>query len=292
MEFSDCISLTSLELGNLDTSSVTDMNKMFYNCQSLKSLNIYSFNTNKVDISLINDDLFFNICNLKYCINDNIIEVIKSKLSPFTKMDCSNLCYLNSQYKYILRQNKCINNCYNDIDNYYEYEHICYDSCPKGTHIIGINICEKDSLCDNYYNNGQTNCFDDIPLEGGYFYEINSNMTELKEIYNNVTFIYFSKENIDFIYYIFNLNKEIDKIYIIIYDQLPEDERTATSDYNYKFILENKTELNLSSIDKDFCLDFYVPITNLELVNYNYSVYFNNLGFDIYNKSSDFYNDF
>ena len=42
-----CSSLTSLSLNNFDTTQVTNMEKMFYNCE-LQVLDISSFVTNKV----------------------------------------------------------------------------------------------------------------------------------------------------------------------------------------------------------------------------------------------------
>ena len=95
--FLNCMKLTSLELGKMDTSSVTDMNRMFCNCYKLKSLNLYSFNIINVDVNLINDGIFYGISNLNYCINEDIKEEIKSLLSSFTKMNCSNLCYSHGQ---------------------------------------------------------------------------------------------------------------------------------------------------------------------------------------------------
>lgn len=45
--FSKC---TSINLRNVNTSSVTNMYRMFYNCTSLKNLNVSNFNTEKVTI--------------------------------------------------------------------------------------------------------------------------------------------------------------------------------------------------------------------------------------------------
>ena len=70
-------------------------------------------------------------------------------------------CYSNSQRKYILNKNKCIINCNNDKDYIYEYNNICYDSCPNRTHLIDNNICKND------FNNYYKNCSDYIPL--GYY---------------------------------------------------------------------------------------------------------------------------
>ena len=100
------------------------------------------------------------------------------------------------------------------------------------------------------------------------------------------------EKDLDYIYRIFNLNKETDKKFIIVNDSKSNNSQKATSDYNYKIILENSTELNLSKINEDYFIDFYVPIKDLDLANYNHSIYFSDQGYDIYNKSSDFYNEF
>jgi surface protein len=46
--FSDCSSLTSLNVSNFKTEQVTDMSNMFSFCSSLTSLDVSNFNTEKV----------------------------------------------------------------------------------------------------------------------------------------------------------------------------------------------------------------------------------------------------
>ena len=46
--FSDCSSLTSLNLSSFNTANVTNMTGMFYNCKSLINLDLSSFNTSNV----------------------------------------------------------------------------------------------------------------------------------------------------------------------------------------------------------------------------------------------------
>ena len=46
--FFNCKALTSLNLSNFNTSNVTDMRGMFNNCEALTSLNVSNFNTSKV----------------------------------------------------------------------------------------------------------------------------------------------------------------------------------------------------------------------------------------------------
>ena len=65
----------------------------------------------------------------------------------------------------------------------------------------------------------------------------------------------------------------------------------ATIDYNYKFFLENGTELDLNITNEVIYVNILVPIINLDAINFNYSMVFSKQGFDIYDKNSDFYKD-
>ena len=47
--FYECLSLKELNLSNFNTNNVTDMNSMFYGCSSLKELVISNFNTKNVN---------------------------------------------------------------------------------------------------------------------------------------------------------------------------------------------------------------------------------------------------
>ena len=46
--FSDCSSLTALDLSSFDTSKVTNMRRMFSDCSSLTTLDLSNFDTSKV----------------------------------------------------------------------------------------------------------------------------------------------------------------------------------------------------------------------------------------------------
>ena len=60
--FYACNSLKSLDLSSFDTRNVTDMSSMFFNCRSLESIDLSSFDTRKVtDMS----DMFLNCQSLK-----------------------------------------------------------------------------------------------------------------------------------------------------------------------------------------------------------------------------------
>ena len=548
--FDSCISLISIELGNFDTTSVINMEYMFYGCRSLISLNLNSFTSSE---SLTSFQGMFNevLITLKYCINDKILEEIKSQLSSFNQLNCSDLCSEFLQSKYIPDKNKCILNCTNDDTFNYEYKNVCFISCPNGTHQVNDYLCEEDLICHNYYNYERTECLDEIPLgyylndtinktldkcnikcsnctkesmseglciscnnvEGyyqkendelnensflncykgellGYYldevekkyspcfsvckncsgrgdsenhnclecfsdlilnsngncenpveevpttyadtevpttyadteitttyadteitttyadteitttyahteitttyadtevneetnpvtttineeniendstesltntqetnpdttianeetnendssesfpdteeftssntitesdelssaltnnftnniinvpevsnksiysYHIDLNSPNSKQNYKNVTFIDFSPKEVEYIYNKFNLDKEKDKIYALISDYINDDPGMATRDYKLKLFLENGTEINLSIIDDDFYLDFYVPIDNLNTAHFNDAKDLKDQGYDIYDKNSDFYHDF
>ena len=407
--FHGCYSLTSLELGIFNTSSVKDMNYIFYNCSSLSSLNLNNFYT----LLNSNDEHMFDNCtNLHYCINDEIISNnTKLQLLSYVQKNCSDLCLINTN-KYIIEKNKCINSCLNDDLYQYEYNNICYLSCPNGTkNSANSNLCQP--LCQKYYNYQQTECIDEIPL--GYYlndsnlktidkceikcnnctlesllenlciscninesyypkfndssnkdkfincynqppegykldinngmyileidnidnldsieninksdfntysdgknkkemskvkdefysyneetkvshfsYEINSDFNELNKIYTNTTIIDLNQNIINHILNHYNLNKENDEIHLVINDYPSNNSKLVTSDYDFKFILNNGSELDLTEIKLDLYAEVFVPIRNLTLSHYNYFEYFDNQGFDIYDKNSNFYHD-
>ena len=45
--FSNCSSLTNINLANFNTQNVTNMSHMFYNCSSLTNINLSNFNNTK-----------------------------------------------------------------------------------------------------------------------------------------------------------------------------------------------------------------------------------------------------
>ena len=285
--FSNCNSLTSLNLSSFNTSLIVNMEKMFYNCFSLNSLNISNFDTSLVtnmknmfegcfsllylniknftiNPSLVNTDMFKNVYeNIIYCLtNSNNIDKIKTLLN---EKECSyNDCSSNWE--------KNIYSIAYGMENYIKI----FDRKCDYSKIKDLN---HDFIPSNNMNNNTYI----------YLYNINSNINELKERNYNLTFIDFTSENIDNLKKQFNLDEDI---YILISVYPSSDPRTATSDYNFKLLLENGKELNLSSINNDFYVDIHVPIINLNLSNYYYAAYFIEQGFDIYDKYSNFYYDY
>ena len=69
-----------------------------------------------------------------------------------------------SSIKIYIRKNECVDYSYNNILYSYEYNKICYISCPNGTYISpkNNNLCVKDFKCDKYYNYDKTDCLEEV----------------------------------------------------------------------------------------------------------------------------------
>ena len=163
--FMNCNSLTSINLKSFETSKVTNLKKMFFGCRSLTSLDIYNFDIANVTSF---EEMFLD-CNesLIYCFKEeNINEKLQNELQKY-KNNCLEICLLQSN-KYINETKECVENC-KDGEYKYEYENLCYKSCPKGSHNSSKDsfLCEEGLICDNYYNNNKTDCYNEIP--SGYY---------------------------------------------------------------------------------------------------------------------------
>ena len=124
--FYGCSNLISLDLNNFDTTFVTNMNDMFEGCNDYL---IYCIDNNSKTTQILN-----------YLYNSSYIFKYNN--------NCSDICF-DSYKKLILDTKKCVYNC---TDNFsFEYNNICYSSCPNGTHNISNNICIEDNNIT--YNN-------------------------------------------------------------------------------------------------------------------------------------------
>ena len=105
--FYNCSSLTSLDLSNFDTSKVTNMSYMFSGCSSLPSLDISNFDTSKVT----NMSAMFNSCSSLPSLNVNNFDTSKvtdmsymfNLCSSLTSLDVSgfntsNVTYMSSMF--------------------------------------------------------------------------------------------------------------------------------------------------------------------------------------------------
>ena len=81
--FSNCSSLTSVNLSSFDTSNVTDMNSMFLECASLRTVDVSSFNTSNVtDMGAM-----FESCSSLFSVNLSSFDT-----SKVGKMDMFGFC--------------------------------------------------------------------------------------------------------------------------------------------------------------------------------------------------------
>ena len=172
--FCDCTSLKSLDLSNFETPELEDTRFMFDSFSSLVLLNLINFNTLKVPEYQCSSMFSGVNGNLIYCADESkITNEIKSLLNKYVN-NCTHICLLNPQSKYIIEKNECIDDCSKDTNYSYEYNNNCFMSCPNGTYISSNNdyLCEDDLICANYYNYDKTECFNEIP-EGFYLNDSN-----------------------------------------------------------------------------------------------------------------------
>ena len=188
-----------------------------------------------------------------------------------------------------------------DIDNSNDNLFIdCEKEIPNNTNGLIISIPISTSLMDesnrdredirdiNYHINKFLNNSDINSNYSFYYYEININENGLENKYFNSTFIEFPPETINALKNNFGLDLNNDKIYVLITEYLQNDLNSAVKDFDYKIFLENGTLLN---INEDIYVEVYLPLVDLNSARYNYSVYFSEQGYDIYNKNDKFYND-
>ena len=112
--FWNCYSLVSLDLSSFDTSHVTSVGHMFYNCYSLTSLNITHFNTSLVGYI---DYMFSGCISLTSLDISNFhSQYITNSINIFE--GCSNLSYIDmSNFIEYNSNEKIYNNSFNKIKN-------------------------------------------------------------------------------------------------------------------------------------------------------------------------------
>ena len=90
--YKDCSALTSITFGdNFNTSNITDMSSIFYNCSSLTDLNISNFNTSNVTNM---SNMFYYCSKLEY-LNLNNFDTSNVENMSGMFYGCSLLSYLN-----------------------------------------------------------------------------------------------------------------------------------------------------------------------------------------------------
>ena len=159
--FNGCKKLKYLDISNFTPSNITTIHSMFSEMNSLIYLNIPSFEINNQTITDSSINLVSN--NLKVCSNEYNM---KKYLSENTNIinNCSDVCFQNN-IKIDLLRKECVKSC-KDNDYIYEWNNICYNECPDGTHIILKNEINKNNIF-NEFNDYVAICLDKNPE--GYF---------------------------------------------------------------------------------------------------------------------------
>ena len=135
--FSGCSSLISLNLGNFDTQKVTNFGSMFSDCSNMKTLDLSSFQTeSSSDASDI-----FNGCNsaIKVCLDVEKAGIIASEINQKNKIDCNEV--YNRLYKKLYDQDVYSYSCQDNYTYRFEYNNLCYESCPENTYYNSI-LCK------------------------------------------------------------------------------------------------------------------------------------------------------
>ena len=161
--FNYCESLQILNIENFHTEGVIYMDYMFYGCNSLISLNLYNFKTTSLNVYQHVQKIIENKKTI-YCLN-NVEFTDKIKIPSNIINNCSDFCFINP-HKIIYETKKCIDYCINDNRYKFEYNNICYSSCPFGTYENNYT-CNQTLTCENFYNYNHTQCLEFIP-EGYY----------------------------------------------------------------------------------------------------------------------------
>ena len=198
--FYECYSLVSLNLNNFDTSKVEDMGKMFYGLKSLKILDLSNFNTSSVKYMY----LMFEGCNSLVSLNLNNFDTSKVENMGRMFYGCTSLIYLNL-YSFTINESKTkIEQIFNGISGY-----ICYNNNTSS------KLSEYTNSCDNIcFNNNSKLIIDNKTCIDECF---NDNIH--KHEYKNICFQSCSEipqklyGSSDFqIYYDYNKIKCLDKI--------------------------------------------------------------------------------
>ena len=159
--FSECSSLSSIMLSNLDANNMREsdyiyMNNMFSNCSSLTLVTFDNIKLSKGELNL--NGTFYGCKSLRYIkitnfpyslisnyyeifndIPNNIIFCIDNRQSSLydilsgkicSLFNCNNNWQENQIDKIIYNNNTCIKNC----ESLFDYINICYAYCPRRTY--------------------------------------------------------------------------------------------------------------------------------------------------------------
>ena len=148
--FSDCKQLTEIKnIENLNTANVKYMDKMFYNCSSLESLDLSYFNTNMVT-SMPN---MFNGC----------LKIVSLDLSNFNTAEVTTMAYMFNYCKE-LKSLKLSSNFKTDKVQYMSYM-FCYCSKLESLDLSSFNTANVSSMSYMFFSCSKLN---DLKLSSNF----------------------------------------------------------------------------------------------------------------------------
>ena len=191
-----------------------------------------------------------------------------------------------------------------------KFENRCYPECPQGTCLTQqdpeLKTCIRESTNMQVFNGI---CFENfaeltdnikslsesgeiISTESGVIirgYSTKSDNQNQEEKDSNYSLVYLGDCEYKIKTY-YNLQNDTE-LFILGIDSPNKDITSSTSVYNYGVYLENGTLLDHNEACKDTKIAISSPITNPELVKLDEAIYFNDLGYDIFDEESSFYKD-
>ena len=223
-------------------------------------------------------------CNFNYYIDES------------NKFHCTEDYNCISNHKnYILEKNKCINLCQNDNIYKLEYEGLCVKNCPNGTFASNNNICHNNNATISQFLNQESNSFTNAVLTGAVNF---NNLTEnntvvMKKLSDGVTMCAGTTDTLKN-----NFNSEVSSI------DLGTCEDEIKEYYNISLnqsliIVKSDVKTNYSLIPKvgyQLIDPNTLSILNLSHCKTNeaklyFPVVIDTSSLDLFNPSSDFYND-
>ena len=192
------------------------------------------------------------------------------------------------------------------------YNNTCYEECPQGTCLSQND--PRLRTCVNIRPNTQVFngiCFDNFESLTKNIKSLSDNNETIESVSGVIIRGYSVssdnyKESIedDAKYSVVNLgdceyklreyyNLTNDtELFILGIDSPNRDICASINTYNYGVYLSDGTLLDHNTVCKESKISISSPITNEELVKLNEAVYFSEMGYDIYNEESNFYNDY
>ena len=279
-------------------------------CYSFDSSKNCIFNCNQLHQYLFNSKYYNNCPEGTIEDSKNEEKICKCKNLFYVDQNLNNICLASlicDDNHPILndKTNECLNYRVKYVNNYYM-------ECPENTCISQkyweLKICEEktsnmrvfNGICfDNY-----SKIIDNIEDMAKYHIKISdneeivisaysynndylNNFEELIQENNNVTIIDL-REYIEEYKKINKIDEKTD-IYIVIIDTPRIYSNETTNRFNFELYFDNKTKINIG--DNNIKKKVYSPIVNEKLLNVELINYFNEQGYNIFNKNDKFYTD-